>query len=182
LKDYTEVGVLDVIRVGVRTLRPDVHQPENWVIDGTTWPLLARPMGARLVPVLKSAVVHGPELLRGISDRVSYTSLRRQNATASLALVAPDDLYLYQHVSYPGKPQARGRFSLGSRGTEIPYDLVITDPHWENSVLREPGPRTLRQSAGKFLLTVSLGEPLNEFCYKVIATIILLPATLAKGF
>jgi hypothetical protein len=38
--DYTltngsEARTLDVIRVGLRTPRPAIHQPENWVINGT---------------------------------------------------------------------------------------------------------------------------------------------------
>jgi len=182
LNDYTEVGPLDVFRVGVLTPRPAAHQPENWVIDGTTWTLLARPMGDALVPVLKNAVSLGPELLRGFSDRVSYASLQHQNATASLALLAPDELYLYQQLSYRGKPQARGRFSLGTGGQAALYDLAITDPHWENVVIQQPNPRTLRQADDKFLVTISLGEPFGLECYRLIAAIIVLPPSLAAVF
>jgi hypothetical protein len=65
LSDYTEPGVLDVVRVGLAAPRPAAHQPENWVIDGTTWGLLARPMPAGLIAVVRAAVTAGPELLGG---------------------------------------------------------------------------------------------------------------------
>jgi hypothetical protein len=65
LHDGTEAGLLDVIRVGVRTHRPVPRQPENWVIDGTMWALNARPLRDNLSHGLRNAIVSGPELLRG---------------------------------------------------------------------------------------------------------------------
>ena len=52
--------------------------------------------------------------------------------------------------------------------------LVVTDPHWENLILAQ-GSRTLRQTDAAFLLTISVGEPLGLFCYKLIAAVIPLP-------
>jgi hypothetical protein len=128
--DDTVASVLDIVQVGVHKQRPAPHQPENWLIDGTNWTLLARPMGNKLIQVLRSAITPGPELLRGFSDRVPYTSFQQQNATASLALIAPESLDLYHQLSYRGRPQARGRFSLGRGNQTCLYDLVITDPQW----------------------------------------------------
>jgi hypothetical protein len=181
LSDGTEAALLDVIQIGVRIHRPAPHQPENWVIDGTSWKLLSRPMGIGQIQVLQNAIAHGPELLRGFSDRVPYSSFQQQPAAASLALIAPDTMELYHQLSYRGKPQARGRFTLGQGTKANLYDLVVTDPSWEGIVIHQ-GPRTLRQSDAKFLVTISLGEPLGLNCYKLIAAIILLPPPLAAGF
>ena len=126
LNDGTEAGLLDVIQVGVGAHRPAPHQPENWVIDGTTWALLARPLPDNLTHVLANAIVSSPELLRGFSDRVPYASFEQQNATASLALIAPDSIHLYRQLNFSGRPQARGVFSLGGVGPTSPYDLVVT--------------------------------------------------------
>src|SRR5947207_517988 len=90
LANGTEATILDVLQIGIQTHRPVPHQPENWVIDGTSWALLSRPMADSLTPVLQNAIVQGPELLRGLSDRVPYTDFQQRNATASLALIAPD--------------------------------------------------------------------------------------------
>src|SRR5947209_7506423 len=74
LNDGSPATLLDVIQVGIRTHRPAPHQPENWQIDGTTWSLITRPMDTKLVQVVRNAVVSGPELIVGFSDRVTYAS------------------------------------------------------------------------------------------------------------
>ena len=98
-----------------------------------------------------------------------------------MALVAPEDLYLYDHRTYAGKRQARGRFSLGTRERLALYDLPITEPHWQRTILNG-SPHTLRQAEGNFLLTISLSEPFAEKCYKLIAAIMPLPRHLATEF
>ena len=140
-------------------------------------------MTTNLVPVLQHAIVQGPELIRGFSDREPYTDFQRQNATASLSLIAPDSIDLYHQLSYRGNPQARGYFSLGSGDQTTFYDLVITDPWWKRVALQQDR-HTLRQADGKFLITISLGEPFGmiPFCYKLIAAIILLPPSIAAAF
>lgn len=180
LTDGTEVGVLDVIQVGVHSHRPLPHQPENWVVDGSRCGLLSQPVASQLAGVLKNAIVRGPELLRGHSDRVLHTDFQQQPATASLALLAPDSIDLYHQLSYRGRPQARVHFTLGSGGQLCHYDLAITDPAWEARVIQQP-PFTLRQLDAKFLLTISLGEPFGmvPYCYKLAAAIILLPPSLS---
>jgi hypothetical protein len=178
LNDGTEAGLLDVIQVGVRTHRPAPHQPENWVIDGTTWALIARPLRDNLSHVLQNAIVSSPELLRGFSDRVPYASFQQQNATASLALIAPDSINLYRQLSFSGRPQARGRFSLRAAGQASDYDLVVSDPRWEQFVIHQ-GSHTLRQAHSRFLVTISMGEPFALNCYKLIAAIIVLPRSIA---
>lgn len=178
LHDGTEAGLLDVIHVGVRTHRPVPQQPENWVIDGTMWALNARPLRDNLSHGLRNAIVSGPELLRGFSDRVPYASFQQQHATASLALIAPDSIDLYQQLSYSGRPQARGRFALGTGSQASVYDLVVTDPRWEQFVIHQ-GAWTLRQADSKFLVTISMGESFGLNCYKLIAAIIVLPSYLS---
>lgn len=174
LSDYTEPGALDVIRVGLTVPRPAAHQPENWVIDGTTWGLIARPMPAALAAVLRAATTSGPDLLGGQSDRVIWAVLQQQPATASLALATPSTLDLYHQLSLSSRPQVRGRFALGPVGQPVLYDLVVTDPRWKNRVLAQ-GPQTLRQADKPFAVTISLSEPFGLHCYKLIAAICFLP-------
>ncbi len=52
LSDGTVAAPLDVVQIGIRAHRPLTHQPENWVVDGSTWTLLSRPMTINLIPVL----------------------------------------------------------------------------------------------------------------------------------
>lgn len=138
-------------------------------------------MAGNLSQVLRNTVVGGPELLRGFSDREPFLSFQQQNADASLALIAPDSIELYHQLSYSGRPQARGRFSLGTGRQASVYDLVVTDPLWEQVIIHQ-GPRTLRQANSKFLVTISIGEPFGLNCYKLIAAIIELPPPIAAAF
>jgi hypothetical protein len=180
LADGTEATPLDVIQVGLKTPRPDPHHPENWLMDGSPWTLITRPMGAELAPVLQSALVTGPELLGSLTARIPFEDLQKQPAKASLALIAPESLYLFHQPNYRGKPQARGRFWLGTGNQTYIYDLAITDPQWEACIVKQKAPHTLEQSRSKFLLLISLGEPLDHYCYKFIATILPLPLALAQ--
>ena len=178
-RDYTlttgkAVRPLEVVKVSVRSHRPAPHQPENWVIDGAPWAPSACPARATLLSVLRQGVVAGPELLTGCADRVPYARFEKDPAAASLALVAPEDLYLYHHMKASGKLQAHGRFSLGAPDRLTLYDLPITEPHWQDA-MRRYNPRTLRQADAKFLVTISLSEPYAEECYKLIAAIMPLP-------
>lgn len=180
LADGTHAAPMDVIRVGVRAPRPAPHQPENWVIDGTTWKLVARPMGCELISILQAAMVRGPGLLGGFSDRVPWSDFQQQTAPASLAIVAPDTIELHSQPTPRGKVQARGRFSLGvDRRTHV-YDLPITDPRWEGVASQLQQPCTLQQAKGRFVLIISLGEPFEQYCYKLIAAVILLPLNIAS--
>jgi len=114
---------------------------------------------------------------------VSYASFQQQNATVSLALIAPNSIYLYRQLSYSGRPQARGRFSLGTGNQASVYDLVVTDLHWEQFVIHQ-GTWTLQQADSKFLVTISMGERFQHDgnCYKLIAAIIVLPSSIVAAF
>jgi hypothetical protein len=177
LTNGREAKTLDVIRVSLAAPRPAIHQPENWLLDGRRWSLSPCPW-AKTASVLCSALVRGPELLTGRNERVPFAHFQKGPAPASLALVAPEDVYLYPHQVPSGKPKARGRISLGAGENLTLYDLPITEPYWQDVTLKQ-GPRTLRQSEGKFLLTISLSEPFEGDCYKLIAAIIPLPRYLA---
>ncbi len=181
LSDLTEVGFLDQFCVGVESARPAPHHPENWVIDGSRWRLVARPMNDQLATVLKAATVTGPELLRGHSDRVSHAQIECQPLTASLALVMPEAVELYRHTGSSGNPNVRGRFSIGANGRAVDYDLSVTDPTWIAQVTNH-GSQLLQQIDARFVMTISISEPFNHDCYKLIAAVIPLPASLATKF
>src|SRR5271157_2947394 len=182
--DYTldagsEPITLDVIRLGIDKPRSTAHQPENWLIDNSSWTLIERPASLDSGTVLRKAIVHGPELLRGFSDRVPLETIQQTPMVASLALIAPPSIRFYSTTSYRGNPQARGQFSLGSGTNTRFYDLTITDPFWEGNTIQN-GSQELRQIDGRFVITVSLGGPFALHCYKLIAAIIPLSPPLSR--
>jgi hypothetical protein len=179
LNNGNEAALLDVLEIGLIKPKPAIHQPENWLLDGSVWKLHAKQDVQDWAAVLRKAIVAGPELLRGCADRVSYVELQEKPAEASLALIAPQTLELLLIKKPEGKHQVRGRFWLGNQTQTCEYNLSMTDPIWEKRVLQE-GNQRLSQADRKFLVTVSLGEPFNDYCYKVIAAIIRVPPALAE--
>jgi hypothetical protein len=173
LDNGNEAAVLDVLDIGLANPKPDIHQPENWLLDGSVWRLHGSQDRTPFADCLKKAIVPGPDVLRGTSDRVAWADLQVKHVEASLALVAPDELKLELIHKPNGRHQVRGRFVL----QHCEFNLSMTDPVWEKRIHNE-GNLCLRQSERKFLVTVSLGEPFNDYCYKVIAAVIFLPAAL----
>lgn len=58
------------------------------------------------------------------------------------------------------------------------FHLVITDPIWKAWLLKsyELGVYDAESFQGKYVLTVSLGEPLDGWCYKLVAAVMKLRA------
>jgi hypothetical protein len=174
LRDGAEPQVGDMLRIGVQSPLPKPHQPENWLIDGTRWELLARPLPGEKHALLQASVVAGPELFGNRSDRLPENSFHNPTE-ASLALVVPQNLRWRIFLTEDFRRRTRAVFSLGA----AEYDLSLTDPVWEER-LRHLPESFLEQEASNFplpdsvLLTVSLSEPFNGFCYKLVAAVIVL--------
>lgn len=180
LGDGSEAALLDIIRLEVANPRPEPHQPENWEIPVTAAPRQRyghlRPNAASAF--LRAHLTPGPDLLGNHSDRVEYQYLESHPAAASLCVIEPAGLRRWISKTITGARQTRACFTL----SEVPYDLSVTDPIWENHL------RDLGLSYGlhgravtgidvrdEVFLAVSLGEPFQGSCYKLVAAVILLP-------
>ena len=85
----------------------------------------------------------------------------------SLCLIRPDDFVLDVSDDLDGRKKVRAKFTY----REIPYLLSVTDPVIEKTYLmKERGEYPL--AAKDLYLTVSLGEPFNGYCYKLVAAVI----------
>ena len=67
-----------------------------------------------------------------------------------------------------GLPFGEGTFDLVT-SFDVLYHLWVTDPGYEREYLLKPDGD---YEIGETFLTVSLGEPLNDYCYKLVAAII----------
>ncbi len=109
-------------------------------------------------------------------DRISYSSMVRKNAVSSLQLIRPEAVRWQIKERYGGGQQLRVQFLW--RG--ISYDLVVTDPFWCIYLSRHPyGFYTVRakgaMAQSRLYFTVSLGEPLQGYCYKLVAGVLWVP-------
>lgn len=175
MEDGFEVEVLDVIKIDLVGPHPETHQPENWLIGSKPWKLVSRPASAAHQGILWSHIESGPTLLGNKADRIHIKSFHEAPAQSSLTLVIPAQVEWTITENIMGRRQTRAILEL--KGTN--YDLVVTDPKWENYLKGFSQGNYSSKSIGhkknqKFLLTISLGKPLHGYCYKLVASVLLL--------
>ena len=184
LPDHSEPHLLDVIRVGLSHPQPLPHQPENWIMDNSAWSLVERPAAADRARVVADAVLRGPLLFGNAGRSTPYGQFRRRPARESLALVKPVGIrWRTEFNTYLLRNMPRVLFQLG----DVPYDLPLTDPaHAGPLQRREVGDYRSSDLGmpedGTLLFTISLGEPLDGICYKLVAAVVVIPAEWAGSF
>ena len=173
-EDGSDPQVLDVIDVPVLESRPKDYQKENWLLDPKHYWGKAGRLSLSDLPALADPIaplwVDGQHTYNGLNDKIPIAAA--VSVTASLRLLHVDRLHLM--VCTPGeafgnnKRRVQGR--LQHAGQE--YALWVTDPGFERTYLAQPNGA---YDIGECYLTISLGEPYQDACYKLIAAII--PAT-----
>jgi hypothetical protein len=169
-EDGSDPRVLDIMDVPLLSPRPKGYQKENWLLDPDAyWVKIGRvawgDLGAVADPV-EPLWIDGHSTYNGQNDRIPLPFAN--TLVCSLRLVRVDQLAL--SVFKPGeafgnpKRRVQGRFRHG--GTE--YRLWVTDPGYEREYLAKPDGD---YEIGESFLSVSLGEPYNDACYKLIAAI-----------
>lgn len=166
-----EPGLLDVMDVSVLEHRPRDYQQENWLLDpSVNWQRAGRMAWADLPPFADQPEplwINHDSTYNGMNDRIPIAEAARLRS--SLRLILVDRLTL--SVCRPGqafgnsKRRVQGRFAF--EGEQ--YHLWITDPQYEDEYLAKADGA---YSIGESFVTVSLGEPHNGYCYKLIAAII----------
>ncbi len=173
-EDGSDPQVLDVIDVPVLESQPKDYQTENWLLDPKCYWEKAGRLSTSDLAALTDPVaplwIDGHRTYNGLNDKIPLAVAG--SVTGSLRLLRVDRLRLI--VSRPGeafgndKRRVQGRFWHAGRE----YALWVTDPGWERSYLAKLNGT---YDVGGCYLTVSLGEPYGDACYKLIAAVI--PAT-----
>jgi len=152
-----EPRLLDVIEVELHYAMPSDCHPEDWVAAPVPWRLLKRPCSEKLWGQLVQQEESGSSLLAGYRDRVGSEELLKKPAKASLALVAPDDLWWWIKEEH-GKRKNRVLFHRH----HVAFDLAVTDPMWIAQMNLLPAGiyshKMLAPAAAQTWLTVSLSE------------------------
>ena len=173
-EDGSDPRVLDVIDVPVVKHAQEKWQSENWLLDAEWY---WRKVGTYAwfdLPALVDAVrplwLDGFDTYHGSNDRVPREAM--DHVTDSLRLIEVPQLTLA--VFAPGeafgnsKRRVQGRFLHAGRH----YALWVTDPICERHYLAKLDGEYRRE---RCFLTVSLGEPYEGHCYKLIAAVIECP-------
>jgi len=170
-QDGSDPRVLDILDLPLLDPSPKAYQQENWLLDPDQYWVNAGRVSwddlQRLADPVAPLWINGHSAYNGINDRIPLSLA--SSLTSSLRLVRVDQLVL--SVFKPGqafgnpKRRVQGRFHHGGAD----YGLWITDPIYERRYLAKPDGT---YEIGESFLTVSLGEPHNDACYKLIAAVI----------
>ena len=168
-----EPALLDCVRVPVVGPRPEPHQPENWLVGADSWRLIGRVEPGQAYTFLRNSLSTQGPLFGQPGDRIAHAVFAQEAARSSLVLIEPSDLRWQITTTLSGRRQTRARFSHAN----FQYDLSVTDPRWEAALaglglgtFRDPPPGM--PPAARSLMTVSLGEPFDGNCYKLVAAVI----------
>jgi ATP-dependent DNA helicase RecQ len=169
LEDGGVPKLLDVIEVSLAKARPKAYQPENHVVSGGHWRRKGIYPASRLQELcdeVDSLWIDGYGSRNGRNDRMPL-DLLIQAGLASLLFVRIEALSISVQEGTKGLKQVRANFTH----RETDYCLPVTDPLVERQYLRkEIGryPLNVQQT----YLTLSISEPFEGFCYKLVAGVI----------
>lgn len=146
------VKPLQKVIMNFSTHAPLAHQPENYVIDDTTWQQNFKITKDELVEYLDQ-----PDDIWGNTDRVEHAKILsgQIQIDQSLYLIEVDNLNLYNNEF--GKRRASFSY-LGMN-----YNFAVTDPNFDRI--------TQNNEEVTGIICVSLGEEYQGSCYKLVATV-----------
>jgi hypothetical protein len=169
--DGSDPRVLDIVDVPLLEARPKGYQQENWLLDATQyWERVGRAEWtdlARLLDPVEPLWINGHHTFHGLHDKIPLSATGGIQSSLRLLQVEKLTLSVFKPGEAFGNPKRRvqGRFRHGANE----YRLWVTDPGYELAYLAKPDGE---YELGESFLTVSLGEPHNDACYKLIAAII----------
>jgi hypothetical protein len=159
--------LLDIVTIPLQKRSPQTYQVENILIEsGRKWVKVKELDKNDLIKMLDDVPtlwLNGWHSSHGMNDRIPQ-KIAEQQIKSSLLLVRPDSFRIHVEQERKGK-KARARFKY--KGVE--YGLVITDPIEDLYKKKSTGGYKI---SGKVVLCVSLGEPFEGWCYKLVAGVI----------
>jgi len=164
--------LLDVIEISVKRHFPHYYQTENYLNDhNRTWAKIGTLSFSDLSGLCDDVNVlwiNGYHSSGGFNDRIPLEKANYELAS-SLLLIRPRNLEILVRDEQT-KRKIRAKFDF----QEISYTLVITDPIIEEK-FNKKRQGIYRLKSNELYLCVSLGEPFEGYCYKLVAAIIYNP-------
>lgn len=161
--------LLDIIKISVKEQCPESYQTENYFFDENQWIKVGDFPVSKLSDLcdhVEDLWINGYHSHLGINDRIP-TELADKTLTSSLLLIRPDTFSIIVDEGSKALKKVRGKFSYKNKN----YSLTVTDPVIENRYLDKKTDEYVLTEK-EIYLTVSIGEPFEGFCYKLIAAVI----------
>jgi hypothetical protein len=174
-QDGSDPSVRDIIDVPLLSPRPKDHQRENWLLDPKYyWTKVGRAEWKDLEQLdepANSLWIDGHSTYNGRNDKIPLALA--PDLESSLRLIHVDSLRL--SVFTPGEAFGNSKRRVQARLSHsgVDYALWVTDPEHERRYLAQPDGD---HDVGESFLTISLGEPYKDCCYKLVAAIITRPS------
>jgi len=157
--------LLDIIQISLEDKQEHSFQSENyliakqqiWLKHGT----FATENLEKLCDSVPSLWFNGYSSFNGINDRIPI-ELVKQKITTSLLLIKVKELTILVDREL-NRLKVRAKFYYNNQQ----YNLIITDPKIESSYRFKDG-----HKKHNVYLCISLGEPFEDICYKLVAAII----------
>ena len=160
-------AVGDVFGMPLAGPQPWEHQPENWRVGAGAWEYAGHRASQALIAFADdqaSLWTNGGPSGFGINDRVPV-GMSCGDGGGSLRLIRASNLQFIDEVEY-GRRKMRAQFVYGGN----PYRLCVTDvqacERWRARLAAG------HNGAADALLCISLGQPLGDCCYKLVAGVI----------
>lgn len=170
-EDGADPRVLDAMDVPLIKPLPKAYQQENWLLEPDYyWKKSGRVSSSELAPLVdpvESLWIDGDHTKNGRNDRISLDRVAELTSSLRLISVKLLTLSVFTPGEAFGNPKRRVQGRFVHHGTH--YKLWVTDPAYECAYLLKPDGN---YEIGESFLTVSLGEPHNGACYKLVAAII----------
>lgn len=170
-KDGSDPKLLDVIDVPLLEPRPKNYQTENWLLDpGYYWVKCGHVSSAdldHLTDPVADLWTNGMSTYHGRNDQIDVVRANQLDHSLRFVKLPALQLSVFAPGAAFGNPKRRvqARFIHNRRE----YRLWVTDPKYEREYLqRENGDYDL----GECFATISIGEPMEGYCYKLVAAII----------
>lgn len=160
-------SVGDIFDIPLAAAQPWEHQTENWQVGQGAWACTGHFTSRELLAFADDNTTlwkNGWCSTAGINDRVPASTSVHDGA-GSLRLIRPIGLTFLAAMEF-GRRKLRARFYY--RGTL--YRLCVTDlmaaSRWSGRLAAG------HNGAVEALLCISLGQPMSDYCYKLIAGVI----------
>ncbi|MFJ5802985.1 dual OB domain-containing protein [Streptomyces decoyicus] len=169
--DRSDPRVLDIIAVPLLHSQERSYQSENWLLDPHYyWAKTGRAEWDKLLTLEqhpKTLWINGHSTYHGNNNRVLIE--QAHTLQDSLKLIRVDCVTLQVHAPGAAFGDRKQVVDAHFCHAGCTYILRLTDPEYEKTYLaKQEGTYKL----GESFLTVSLGEPHEDYAYKLVAAII----------
>jgi len=162
-------ALLDVMAVPLTTPDPHSYQTENYIVDTGQWIRKHQfPLSdlSRLCDPVDSLWINGYQSNNGLNDRMPEETVK-ERIRSSLLFIRPGEVSIVVEEGPNLLKRVRSRFTFV--GAE--YWLSVTDPVIENRYFpKDVGQYPINKT--NLYLTISIGEPYDGYCYKLVAAVI----------